>query len=637
MGVVGWLGLAVAVQPSEAFASANANWAAGIEATLPAGTAANPVVLLKSVSCPSAGNCSAVGVYRDGAGHFQGLLLTESAGTWAARVEATLPAGAATDPDVSINSVSCPSAGNCGAVGVYRDSSNHYQGLLLTESAGTWAAGVEATLPAGAATDPGVNLSSVSCPSAGNCSAVGWYADSSGHQQGLLLTESAETWTAGVEATLPAGAATDPSVNLHSVSCASAGNCGAVGSYIDSAGHTQGVLLAEGGGVWAAGVEATLPAGAATDPDVSINSVSCASAANCSAVGNYIDSAGYQQGVLLTESGGVWAPGIEATLPPGATANPIVSLRSVSCPSAGNCGAVGGYRDSSGGEGMLLTESGGAWAPGIEATLPAGAAASPVVSLGSVSCPLAGNCSAVGSYIDSAGHRQAVLLTESAGTWVAGLEATLPAGAATDPSVIIFTTSVSCPSAGNCSAVGSYIDSASNRQGVLLSTLRRLTVLKRGSGRGSVTSSPAGINCGASCSHGFDNGRAVTLTARPARGSRFAGWSGACSGSGGCRVKLTADRTVTARFALLPPNTKITKAKIDKAHHRAKFKFKARGKSTGFQCALVKKHKKANPHFSSCRSPKTHTGLAPGGYTFFVRAFNAGGPDPTPAKRSFKL
>ena len=37
VGVVGWLGLAVAVQPSEAFASANANWAAGIEATLPGG------------------------------------------------------------------------------------------------------------------------------------------------------------------------------------------------------------------------------------------------------------------------------------------------------------------------------------------------------------------------------------------------------------------------------------------------------------------------------------------------------------------------------------------------------------------------------------------------------------------------
>ena len=104
-------------------------------------------------------------------------------------------------------------------------------------------------------------------------------------------------------------------------------------------------------------------------------------------------------------------------------------------------------------------------------------------------------------------------------------------------------------------------------------------------------------------------------------------------------MKMTADRTVTARFVLLPPNTKITKAKIDKAHHRAKFKFKARGKATGFKCALVKakKHKKARPHFSSCRSPKTYTGLAPGAYTFLVRAFNTSGPDPTPAKKRFKL
>ena len=104
-------------------------------------------------------------------------------------------------------------------------------------------------------------------------------------------------------------------------------------------------------------------------------------------------------------------------------------------------------------------------------------------------------------------------------------------------------------------------------------------------------------------------------------------------------MKMTADRTVTARFVLLPPNTKITKAKIDKSHHRAKFKFKALGKSTGFRCALVKakKHKKPKPHYSSCRSPETYKGLAPGGYSFLVRAFNAGGADRTPAKKSFKL
>ena len=101
---------------------------------------------------------------------------------------------------------------------------------------------------------------------------------------------------------------------------------------------------------------------------------------------------------------------------------------------------------------------------------------------------------------------------------------------------------------------------------------------------------------------------------------------------------MTKERTVTARFVRLP-NTKITRAKIDPVNHRAKFRFKARGKSKGFQCALVKrkKHKQPKPHFSRCRSPKEYSGLAPGHYTFFVRALNAGGPDPTPAKTRFKL
>jgi len=75
-----------------------------------------------------------------------------------------------------------------------------------------------------------------------------------------------------------------------------------------------------------------------------------------------------------------------------------------------------------------------------------------------------------------------------------------------------------------------------------------LTVAKSGSGSGTVTSSPAGINCGATCSASFASGASVTLTATPASGSTFAGWSGACSGTGACAVALTAARSVTAAF-----------------------------------------------------------------------------------------
>ena len=62
-------------------------------------------------------------------------------------------------------------------------------GLLLDERSGTWSTGTEAELPSNAGSNPGVNLASVSCASAGNCAAVGDYTDSAGNTQGLLLNE----------------------------------------------------------------------------------------------------------------------------------------------------------------------------------------------------------------------------------------------------------------------------------------------------------------------------------------------------------------------------------------------------------------------------------------------------------------
>jgi len=75
-----------------------------------------------------------------------------------------------------------------------------------------------------------------------------------------------------------------------------------------------------------------------------------------------------------------------------------------------------------------------------------------------------------------------------------------------------------------------------------------LTVTKAGTGAGIVTSSPAGINCGATCSASFTNGASVTLTAAASSGSTFAGWSGACSGTSTCSVSMTQARAVSATF-----------------------------------------------------------------------------------------
>jgi len=79
-------------------------------------------------------------------------------------------------------------------------------------------------------------------------------------------------------------------------------------------------------------------------------------------------------------------------------------------------------------------------------------------------------------------------------------------------------------------------------------TTQSLTVIKAGTGSGTVTSTPAGISCGATCTTSFAVSASVTLVASPATGSTFAGWSGACTGTATCTVAMSAARSVTATF-----------------------------------------------------------------------------------------
>jgi hypothetical protein len=82
-----------------------------------------------------------------------------------------------------------------------------------------------------------------------------------------------------------------------------------------------------------------------------------------------------------------------------------------------------------------------------------------------------------------------------------------------------------------------------------------LTVNFPGTGLGSVTSSPAGINCAANCSASIQQGTMVTLTAFPADGSIFGGWFGPCSGQSPCTFTLNAPTTVNADFVLVDDPT----------------------------------------------------------------------------------
>jgi List-Bact-rpt repeat protein len=90
---------------------------------------------------------------------------------------------------------------------------------------------------------------------------------------------------------------------------------------------------------------------------------------------------------------------------------------------------------------------------------------------------------------------------------------------------------------------------------------QKLGVTRSGAGQGSVKSSPAGIACPGACEAEFNKFAAVTLTPTPAQGSVFAGWSGACSGTGSCVVTMGEDATVDAQFAIAPATSALGAAR----------------------------------------------------------------------------
>jgi hypothetical protein len=419
-----------------------------------------------SVSCASAGNCSAGGYYADASFRQQAFVVSQTGGSWGTAEEVPGTAALNQGGIAGVNSVSCASAGTCAAGGSYADTPSHAQAFVVSETGGTWGDAVE--VPGTAALNQGGNahVSSVSCAPAGDCGAGGSYADSSDHQQAFVVTGTDGTW--GSAQTLPGSAVLNQGggAEVTSLSCVSAGNCGAGGYYTDGSGHVQAFVTSETNGTWRAAEEVPGTAALNAKGAAEVGSVSCASAGNCGAAGFYTARDGGEP-FVVTETGGTWGtaeevPGIVALSPHGGAV-----LDTVSCASPGNCGAGGGYRDSQDQhEAFVVGEVNGTWnaaeeVPNSQAINKTGAA-----SIDTVSCPTAGNCSAGGYYRGLHGL-QLMYAGETGGRW--GKARELPGSEVLNSGQSAQFLTVSCATPANCSGGGYYDDGSTGLQAFVVS------------------------------------------------------------------------------------------------------------------------------------------------------------------------
>ncbi len=412
---------------------------------------------LSGVSCTAATACEAVGSYRTGPGAYSTLVETFASGGWALT----------SSPDVKVKSnqleaVSCTSPTSCAAVGEFSNGGQAAT-LALKLDGTSWS-----RVTTG---NQGPNTSELAAVrraagSPASCSAVGYFVDGN-NDQALAETAKPASWGIVASADLLA-----PYQALNSVSCPSAGSCVAVGGYDDAAGNQQVLIEQLAGGTWE-----MMPGGNPGVTTNNLNTVSCASAGSCVAVGYYIQS-NSNKALAETLSGGNWV-----VTPPLDEGTGGDQLNGVSCPEPGSCVAVGFYTATGAQRRVLIeTLSNGAW------TVPPSAAPgnASAAYLESVSCTSVTTCVAVG--YDFKGNARRTLIEALAnGTWTV-----VPSpDQGTGDNLL---DGVSCSSSTSCVAVGYYFTGKAHLG--LVETLTGRTWAVTTSPNPSATGDyPAGVSC----------------------------------------------------------------------------------------------------------------------------------------------
>jgi hypothetical protein len=352
---------------------------------------------LEGIFCQTSADCWAVGRYQAASGADLNQALHWNGSKWS-QATTPNPGGTASTSSSELFSVGCRAANDCWAVGDYMkkgadlDQALHWNGSK-------WSA-VSTPTPGGNLSGDENRLFDVRCVSVTNCWAAGQYGNN-GVTLNQVLHWNGSTWSQTTTPN-PGGTATSDISTLDAIRCTSASNCWTVGE-AGNIGGTQFLLLNEAlhwnGHKWSRATTPN-PGGTATGDFSDLSAVSCTSATNCWADGSYgsSSSTGNSLNQALHWNGTTWTL-ISTPDPDGTGEGASNVLIGLSCASATNCWAVGDYGSISGGVGVILNEAlhwdGATWSQ-ANTPNPAGTADTDANILIWVHCNAQANCWAVG-------------------------------------------------------------------------------------------------------------------------------------------------------------------------------------------------------------------------------------------------
>jgi hypothetical protein len=302
----------------------------------PGGTGAGDSSELASVRCTSAKECWAVGFYQKSSGPLLGEMLHWNGKKWYA-MAVPQPAGTAKTSQNQLTDVTCIAARNCWAAGFFGKSGSTILNLVLHWNGTKWTR-VRVPEAGGTRKQSGNELLGIRCPTTSRCLAVGSYSTGTGSGQPFnqVLTWNGRSWAAR-RLPNPGTGTPDYSNTLMSVGCGTKTSCWAVGSSRPtSVQHALNQVLHWNGRSWSRQLTSQ-PGGTGPAAQNELTGVTCISARNCWAVGSY---GAFSRNQAQHWNGKHWVlvhtpdPALPGTVP-------LDALFSVRCTDGANCWAVG--------------------------------------------------------------------------------------------------------------------------------------------------------------------------------------------------------------------------------------------------------------------------------------------------------